>query len=242
MVVIREGWYAVDHLRRVTVLVMALMMGLALAPAAAQDEETGALEDISQLEGIEDGVARSWSIDYESLMAEATIDAEDPFASIEGVFLLYGMVLQFDNDNHAEDAYQQLHDLDDDEWGSDFSEDAEIIREDVDDLGDRAFSLEIADSASDSEGYYRLLFSQKDEYVFVAMALSLTEDGNASADDLADYLVNDGEASNDDPEFNEDGSSTGGLWGFFPDDDDDLLGDLIPAGDEITFPVPDEEE
>ena len=230
-----------NHLRRFTVLFVALLMSLSLVPAAAQDEGTGALDEISRLEGIEQGVARSWTIDYESIMAEATIDPEDPFAGMEGIFFLYGAVMQFDNDNHAEDAYQQLHDLDDDEWGSDFSEDAEITREDVDDLGDRAFSLEIADSSSDSEGYYRLVFSQEDEHLFVAMALSLSEDGNARADDLVDYLVNDGEESNDDPEYDEDGGSTGGLWGFFPDDDHDALQDLIPGGDEITFPVPDEE-
>jgi hypothetical protein len=217
-------------------------MSLSLGPAAAQDEGTGALDDISELEGIEQGVARSWSIDYESLMAEATIDPEDPFAGMEGIFFLYGMVMQFDDDNHAEDAYQQLYDLDDDEWSSDFSDDAELTREDIDGLGDRAFSLEIADSSSDSEGYYRLVFSQQDEHLFVAMALSLTEDGNTRADDLVDHLVNDGEAGNDEPEFDEFGGSTGGLWGFFPDDDDDLLADLIPGGDEITFPVPDEEE
>ena len=105
-----------------------------------------------------------------------------------------------------------------------------------------ALSMRLSRGGSKKRPYYRIVIAQEDEYLFLSMAVSLTEDGNESADDLADYLVNEGEESDDDPEFEVSGSSTGGLWGFFPDDDEDFIGDLVPAGDEITFPVPDEDE
>jgi len=233
------------HLRRFTVLVVALLMSLSLVPAAAQDEEGIAIDDISQLDGIEDGVARSWSIDFESLMAEATIDpdsTEDPFADLTGVFVLYGSVMKFDSDNHAADAYQQLYDADDSEWTADMSSDAEFEREDIDDLGEEAFAMTAASTTEESEGHYRIIIAQDDEYLFFSMAVSMTDDGNQTADDLADYMLNDGEEDGDDPDFDEDGGSSGGLWGFFPDDDEDFLESVVPAGDEITFPAPDEDE
>lgn len=233
------------HLRRFPVLVVAMLMSLSLVPAAAQDDESIAIDDLNQFDGIENGVSRSWSIDFEALMAEATIDpnsSEDPFADMTGLFLLYGSVMQFDNDGHAEDAYKRLYDADDAEWQTDMEEGAEFSREDLDDLGNQAFAIDIASTQAESEGYYRLVIAQDDEYLFFAMALGFSGDDNSRADDLADYLVNDGEESGDDPEYNEDGGSTGGLWGYFPDDDSDIVDGLVPGGDEITFPVPDDEE
>lgn len=233
-----------NHLRRFTVFAVAMLMSLSLVPVAAQDEETAPLDDISQLDGIEDGVARSWSIDFEALMAEATIDpnsTDDPFADMTGLFFLYGAVMKFDDDGHAGDAYDQLHDLDESEWAADLTDGAEVEIEDVDDLGEQAFTVSAVNPEAEDEGVYRLVFAQEDEFLFVTMSISLSDDGDSSADDLAGYLVDDGEESRDDADFNEDGGSTGGLWGFFPDDDEDFLEGVVPAGDEITFPVPDDE-
>jgi len=66
-----------------------------------------------------------------------------------------------------------------------------------------------------------------------------TEDASGASDSLAGFLVDHGEASNDEATFAGDGTSTGGNWGFFPDGDHESLDGLAPSVDEVLSPAPD---
>ena len=230
-------------IRRGASLLLAATFALSVSAAGAQDDGSStAFDDLSELEGIEQAVSRGWSVDFEELFSVTPEDGEDPFAAMEGVWFVYGMVYEFDGDDNAGAAYETISKMEREEWVGDLSEeegDTEISIEEVDDLGDEAFEINMVTSA-DEGGAYRINVAREDEYLFMAMAIGTSEDGLESADGLIDYLVNEGEAG-DDEEFDEAGGSTGGLWDFFPDDDHESVEDLEPAGDEILFQVPDEE-
>lgn len=228
-------------LRRGASLLLAATFALSVSIAGAQDDGSSEVIDPSEFEGIEQAVSRAWSIDFQDLLSQTPEDGEDPFAAMEGVWLMSGMVYEFDNDDNAGAAYETISELEVEAWMGDLTEaegDTEISIEEVDDLGDEAFSVDLVTTADDG-GAYRIDVAREDEYVFIALAVGTTEDGLESADGLIDYLVNEGEAG-DDEEFDEAGGSTGGLWDFFPDDDHESLEDLEPAGDEILYPVPEE--
>src|SRR5680860_417422 len=99
------------HIRRVLLLLMTALLAVTLVPAAAQDEAAGPLDDLSQLEGIESAVNRSYSVDFAALMSITPEDPDaDPFAGLEGAWLVFMQVIRFDNDDNAEAAYNLVKD------------------------------------------------------------------------------------------------------------------------------------
>ena len=209
----------------------------ATPPADAQDEDT----DVSQFDGAEHGVRRTWSFDVAVPMAEATIlpnATPDPGDGIVGIL---GAVVQFDSDGHASAAYQQAYNLPDEELISGFPADAELAREDIDNLGDEAFAVNITATLEDGKGYLRVVYVHEDEYLFTALAVSLTDEGLARADALIDSMVNEGQESDAEAEFDQAGGSSGGLWGFFPENDHESVRGFDAIEDKIIFPEPEED-
>lgn len=230
--------------RRVAVLLLVAMMTTSMIPAVAQDEAVGPLDDLTQLDGIEAAVGRSYSIEDLFAIFAATPEegVADPLAEFDGPLFVIMQVLKFDSSDNAEAAFNLVKD----EGGASFAasiEDAEteVSEDEIDDLGDRAFGIDLHSTAEGEEGYYRVAFAQDDEFVFVVITVAVSEGGIEHNDDLLDYMVNDGEQSDDDEEFLEAGGSTGGLWEIFPDEDHEAFEGLIPIGDEILFPIPDDQ-
>jgi hypothetical protein len=232
-----------NRVRPRPVVLLAFILVWAIAPAAATAEATGDF-DVSQLAGIEAGVARSWSVDFEARAAEATPTEEfDIFAGAEGLLFLFGWVLAFDDASNAEAAFARLRDEGVGLFLSEFESDPEatIAEAALDDLGNQAYQFDLSSTAEEDVGYFRLAFAQEDAFILFGIGLSTTEAGVAGANSLLGYLVEDGEKSDEDDTFDAAGGSTGGLWGFFPDDDEPFLAGLIPASDEILYPVPEED-
>jgi hypothetical protein len=224
------------------VLLLAAVTALTLVPAAAQDEEAGPFDDVSQLEGIEEAVARTYSIDFEALMSVTPEDPEaDPFADLEGPVFIFVEAIQFEDDSAAEDAFDLFRDEAVDSMAeSEEGVEAEFTEEEIDDLGDQAMAIDMETVEEGEESFLRISIAQQDEYLLMAMTLGTTDDSTENNDALLEYLVDEGEAGGD-VEFDESGSSTGGLFDFFPDDDHESLGGLVVSTDQILFPVPDED-
>ncbi len=214
------------------------MLGLALsaAPVAAQDEEPSALDDPSLLEGIELAVSRDWSVDFETMMMtspEAEMD-------MSGLFLVSASVMQFDNDDNASAAYQLYLDEGVASITSDLlmeGEDAEITESEVD-LGDEAYQVDLVSTTAEEEGAFRVTFAREGNYVFLVFAIAMDADSASLATDILDYMVNEGEPSDGEGTFDEEGGSEGGLWDVFPANDHPALEGVIPSGDSIDYPVP----
>jgi hypothetical protein len=231
------------HLRKLTLLLLAALFALTLVPASAQDDIDNALEDVSQLDGIESAVSRSWTFDVDALLAQTpgSASAEDPLAGIAGTIFLTGLVMEFEGDREAEAAFTLYRDTLAAEFATYANDGEEITESAIDGLGDSAWGIDIHSTADDTEGYYRYLMVQDGTRFFVIVTAATTADATGSADRLAGYLVEDGAASDDDVSFNSDGTSTGGAWDIFPEDGHEALRGLVPAADEVLYPAPDED-
>lgn len=126
-----------------------------------------------------------------------------------------------------------------------------LMSEDLTGIGDQAthshITITSTSQGSTSQTTLQYITVQRGEFVFVVSAMgrvgpveSLPEpgDGPNPMIDLAVQIASDGQVSPDEPVFAEDGTSTGGLWGFMPPEDDPLLMGLVPFTDQVLYPAP----
>jgi len=115
-----------------------------------------------------------------------------------------------------------------------------VADEPVSDLGDvaSAATLITTTTTPDEETWLRFILVQEGRYLFVVYTLADTSEGATIADDLAQYLVDEGEEQGDEAIHVAEGGSTGGLWGFMPENGNELLGGLVPVSDELPYAAP----
>ena len=229
---------------RISTLLLIAMFSLAgtrIESAMAQDdseEPTSAFDDLTQLEGLENAVARAYTIDFEAIMAEWTPESADEFAFPEGIISLSVLVLQFESSDDAEAAF----DLAQEEIPKS-DEEMALEETELDGLPDDAVAYTaIAEDETFGNTVTSAIVDKQDEYLLVSFALSIGEDDSVTEQlvDISNYLADEDAGDADDAEFNEDGTSEGGLWDKIPAADDDLVEGLI-ASDSVVFPVPEEE-
>lgn len=225
------------HLRPLCLLMIAVFALLAALPAAAQTPASNEIPPIDELDGIEAAVDRTWGQDIEGLLA-ATPDLQ-PEDFEQGVTVLSAMVLRFDTEDHAMAAYDAFREgvdaqlLDLSQGGT-----PTVSEEPISDLGDAASAATLTTTTPEHETYLRFVLAREGRYFFVTHALATTSDEAMIADDVARYIVNEGEEQGDEAIFVADGGSSGGLWGFMPPNDAALLNGLIPIADETLYPAP----
>lgn len=199
----------------------------------AQGVEAPDIEENSfqpdDLEGLQYGVARSYSVDYEALFAAATPGADLTMPS--GLTLIGGMVLEFDsNDNAAAGLDRMVEEMN----ATGMLDDEDVAMEEWDSgLGNRNISYV---STYEFDGLVTetvISIFQQDNVIY----LITTSGSDVEVKDLATtfgqmLIDNDGSGEG---EFNADGTSTGGLWDTFPSADEDLVAGLVPM-DEIIYP------
>ncbi len=218
-------------------LLIAVFALLSTLSAAAQTPAANEIPPIDDFEGIEAAVDRTWGLDIAGMMA-ATPDLQ-PEEIDQGITVLSAMVLRFDSAENALAAYNTFQSG----VGSQLLQMAQggtpaVSDEPLSDLGDLASAVTLTTTTPDQETYLRFVLVQEGEYVFLTYALAETNDQVTIADDLAAYVVNDGEEQGDEAIYVAEGASTGGLWGFMPSDDNELLGGLIPISDQTLYPAP----
>lgn len=233
--------------RRIAGLFLALLLGLSIVPAFAQDSEDDLsedpLEDLSQFEGIEYGVSRSWSIDFSAMMEMTPAsDDEDPFASMTGIFLIGGVVLEFEDDDNAESAFDLFDEHGEESLSADLEEGATLEKDEVDALGDQALAFVAISEDEEFGGTYRYLIIRDGEYLLVSIVAGTTEEDMAVADEFAEAMLDNLDGQSGVGEFSEDGTSSDGLWDVFPSGDEDMFEGLVPVGDEIIYPEPEGED
>jgi hypothetical protein len=218
-------------------LLPSILAMVALMPAAAQDEGGGPMGDLSELDGIVAAVNRSYVVD----MGPFTFGTPEggqasPVAERVGPIYLSLGVMEFEDAELAAGAFEVMRE----EVGPSFTEGedgagAEVVEGELAGIGEQAWRIDIADT----DGYFYVAFAQDGEYVMMVVATGRSAEAFATTASFLAYLVEEGEASADAEAFMAEGGSTGGLWGFFPDDDNEALAGMMQYGDEIVFPVPD---
>ncbi len=121
---------------------------------------------------------------------------------------------------------------------------------DTPDLGDQATNARLSMTFDDGESARRTTYQQiavqRGEYVIFIGSVSEVgpmDELPAEPDDfdplldLANQIAAEGQPSAEEAIFAEDGTSTGGLWGFMPVSGDPLLIGLVPLMDQILYPV-----
>jgi len=220
------------RLLRYVALLTAFLVALPALHAVAQDStEESIFDNPALLEGIQYGVSREWA---------TTMDLSTPPAEGESVvFFVAGVVFEFDDDDHSGDAFRQLRD----ELTSYISDEFGLSPDEftTEEQGDDEFVAHGLIEQGDDSAYFRYVIKEDDGFVFVTASATTDESSSGIADDLAGYMEDQDDDMTGLGEFNEDGTSTGGLWGFFPADDHELVADLSVAGDDIVYPEQEDE-
>jgi hypothetical protein len=200
----------------------------------AQDDMDSELQP-SDLKGIEYGVSRTWSPDYEAMFADTTPSADMEMP--EGLLFVVGMVLEFDNDGNAEAGFEAfLDDFDTDELST--SDDATVEEWDID-LGNQSSSYYTTEDIEGVQSDVVISVVQDDNYLYVVSGAGSGVDMQAMGKTLIESMIDtDGSGEG---EFNEDGTSSGGLWDKLPSADDDLVADLV-AFDALIYPEPEDDD
>lgn len=212
-----------------SVLLAAMLFGFTMlggTGVGAQEME----EDFqpSDLEGIQYGVARSYSIDYSAISESMSTPGTNP-SMPSGVLAMNGMVLEFDNDDNAETAFDTMV--------AEFDTDEDFAETGVEpfeiDLGNKSTSFSGSEDSNGIELKLAVTVVQDGSYVYMVAVTGSDIDSEQVVKDFTQKLIdNDGSGEG---EFSETGESTGGLWDKFPGADDEQVGELMPV-DVIVYP------
>ncbi len=234
-------------LRIVALVAMLALFGvLARGPVsvAAQDMASPAADqghlDVSKLDGIDQGVSRSYTGDMSALLGGmgtpgANASATPDFTSI-GLFSLDGAIFRFKDDSKAKDAFGTLSD----EVTKALSSDAKVQLKDekVDGVGDNTKAFSGAIEAQGISTSVFVIMTQKDQFIYFTTGISFSKDASEVKDSTVNFTkaLIDGKAGDGDGTLKTDGTSTGGLWDKFPKADNEVLKGLKPAADQQIYP------
>ena len=246
----KEGTFCMK-LRMIALVAMLALFGViargpvsVAAATTAQDTATPAAGDgnldVSKLDGIEQGVSRSYMGDMSALMGGmgtpgADASATPDFTSL-GLFSMDGAIFRFSDDAKAKAAFGTLSD----EVTRSLSNDAKVQLKDesVDGLGDNTKAFSGAVEAQGISTSVFVIMTQKDQFIYFTTGISFSKDANEVKDSTVNFTkaLIDGKAGDGEGTVNADGTSTGGLWDKFPKADNEVLKGLKPMADQQIYP------
>lgn len=207
-------------------LLLSLVFALAVSSGAGAQDSTPTL-DPGDVEGLESGYARMYIADIEAMMA--TPGAMEEMSLDDMALSGMAAVFTFEDEGAAEDAF----DLFGDQFAQGFMEGSgtEAEKTEIDDLGNQAIEY-LGETEVDEEttSPTSMILVQDGEHIFIAMILGgaeVSDDTRAFAEHLLD-----GEISDDEVVFNEDGSSTGGVYDIMPNEENtEIVRGMVPFMD-----------
>lgn len=184
--------------------------------------------NFGSIAGIQEAVARNYIIDFSPVIeALGTPDADgafNEFPDLEGVYSLNGTIARFDTTASAIAAVDAV----DVEVGRMLERDPGLPEfSDLDvDIGDRSKGYTATDEFDDGQHVdIVVVIAQRDAFVYLTFSSVIDAGALGVATEFTRALM-DNVAGDGDVTFDEDGTSTGGLWDKFPDPDDALVRSL----------------
>lgn len=213
-------------------LSLLLSMGLSVSAVAAQtpgveapdfdDTEIGA--DIEGLQSIYD---RTFSVDFEAMMASPDADLENlDMSAMMSMISIQGMT--FDSDDNAQDYLDMMRD----EVNAEMVESEDTYDFEITDLeGFDVDGLTITMDMADLEIGATVHFFVDGNHVFQVMVMDSDLEATGSLASEVTQFILDADVENDEVIFNMDGTSTGGVFDRMPTADDEIVGDLTGVMD-----------
>lgn len=238
--------------RRIAVLLLTMLLAIPVVAVNAQTPDARGMPEENELTGLQATVWRTYA-PADAFVGEGEIAVDDATPNVSaadatGLRSISVMVRAFDTADSAASAFEQISVAAETSIAPAFPDGTVgITSEDLPTVGTQAMLVRMDYSEDESEFWMEFVTVQRDEYVFfvsangsILFSTPETDDFDKSlpAEAIATAIATDGEPSPDESNFVEDGTSTGGLWGFMIPANDPLLMGLVPFQDTILYPNP----
>jgi len=221
------------RIRTIIAIVLTMLITLPFAfTASAQDlDATAGKLNLTELDGIEAAVSRTYSLDIGTLVDTASKTPAP--ADVSGPLLMLALVARFDTEDHAADAVTDVRDALTGERTTELNG-IQLEASELDAPGDTAWALTGPDTASTAiDG----LIVQDAEWLYLAMAISNDGSGGETVHDLITFSLQHRE-STDEIIYDHTGRSRGGIWARLPGAGDaTALGNTQPIFDTQVLPA-----
>lgn len=237
--------------RHIFVLVLTVLLAVPAPYASAQAPATPAISD--ELTGIQAAVLRTY-MPAGTFRGDGVVNLDDstPISSVAGktrVSSIAVIVREFDTAENAASGFEQGSARAEASLSGVYEDGTQdITTEELPGIGSQATLVRSDYADEGTEVWLEYVIVQRDKYVFFVRAdgsVFLMVPGSDDVDKslptqaIATAISTGGEPSPDEPVFKEDGTSSGGLWGFMLPFDDPLLMGLVPFQDTILYPMTD---
>lgn len=225
------------HPMKWSVLLASLLFGFSFIAGTGVGAQESEEFNPADLEGLQYGVNRSYSIEFTASAPSSSAESTEstPEAEPVGLKTLDALVLEFDNDDNAEKGFDALTE----QLGAEITAEDNVEEWDVD-LGNKSTSLASSEELDGEITNVALTAIQEGNYIYLISSYGGDFDAQDVTRQFAEKVIEaDGSGEG---EFNEDGTSTGGLWDKLPTADDDLVSALPLTQDMIFFPEADDSD
>lgn len=214
-------------------LSLLLTLGFASSGAAAQTDGVEApevnLDAAYDVEGLQSVYDRTFSVDFEAMMASPDADPESlDMSAMMNVITIQGIT--FDNDDNAQayidDMKSQMEQAVEEGDAATF-EDMEIS--DLDGFDVEGIRVDM--NMPDLDVAASMIIFSDGNHVFQVMVMNADlATAQASTDEVTQFVI-DADSETDEVTFSDDGTSTGGVFDRMPAADDEIVGDLTSVMD-----------
>lgn len=209
-------------MRRLLPLLALLLTALLAAPLSAQTPEASPGATPETMTGLEYVAARQYAP-----TPDEGIDVESG-----ALFVLSVRIYVFDSEAHADAGWEST--VSSTAIESDVpmeSDKVEYEEIEIEGLGDRAWATTLsAETPEGDTGHFRLVYVQDGDRLYTLNAIAGSADATLVTDELAAFMV-EAEPGDGEAQFNDDGTSTGGVWELLPEAGDEILGGMEAFAD-----------
>lgn len=219
-------------------ITLSLLLTIAFASSgvAAQTDgvEAPDLEELAagayDVEGLQSVYDRSFSMDIEAIMASPDFDVESlDMSAMMNIISIQGIT--FDSEDNAkaymDDMKSEMEAALEDEAAAEMLENVEIT--DIEDFD--VEGLHIVTSMPDLEIEATMYVFIDGNHVFQIMSMNADAEVAQSSAEAVTQFVIDADVETEEVTFNEDGTSTGGVFDRMPTGDDEVVGELTDVMD-----------
>lgn len=216
-------------------LVFSLLLSMAASTVAVSAQVDGVeapdIPDV-EIEGAEVAYSRLYSVDFMALMEDPDVDLEADMSAMMRSMSIQG--IQFDNEDNAkayvEDNIAAIDEaMESDPETMEGIEVSELEGFDVDGI---VISMDMPDVGI---AVSMVLFVDGDQVFQISATEANVETARATAESLVEYVL-ENDVQDEEVTFNEDGTSTGGVFDRMPAADHELVGDLTSVSDMELMP------